>query len=1326
MKQVGIKKWIKNFSNIHQMLFDSTLSDICDNQGIDNVIQDEKVKYQWLPSVHEDRSWASIASAFYDTSKIYGEIIIKEKSLSEQLKSIKTLAIGGKAGGAKYLVRGIFFKFAQDTMISKPGYPQSWLYGRDSPSNVLSIKGMNNEIKCLNALWKITSSHPLNDLNLPIMCLVDYLGYRLCAMSYLPLKDANMVYGTNDAGYTLLDGGRDRRLKEIGSTIQRELFLANHKVKEYSTEVLKNMMLVSDLEIHKKGKEYFILDFARLLPPSNKNNPFVDSFLPETMKMLKNHPKLRRYGGLSADAFTGFGSVEPHLDEPVEIGISILEEEIIPKFVEQLLDQTIIITKLSQVKELLHENGINIRYLGLVLYLFLEGDAAQLFDNSVDSIIFIFMEMVFRCMKHIIQKVTRKMHKHTFEFEEMLDSAIYNICSDYLFQHTEKNKWWWTINENPTNNHLMNSLLTVMDYKFPCPDTNKYIFHKIEEIYYDSNEDSEEEKLFWHIFFPSKTEHNVLKCIYSFTGISLSENYHIQSSVPIIKKLDVVKENSFLRKLERSIIDADSNQIDALLSESKFKGNLEHIVQKLVLLDQFAVIWAFHKRVLDFFSIEYMFELLLQVVNLSDIFEVHEIHKGFSLVVETVSEHFGIVADAKCLDFELINSILEGDRLKLLDNEYNASTLKDEFIFLGNMWTEKYPYMIVHYLPSDCFVDFSGHYNPNFEEFINEMNYVFHVKEVYFNTIKYNENVIFDVKNLVLFDKLEKLEMNHSETSDLKSLENKGSLHYLKLDNCKYLSDITSLEYCPNIREIIIHDCPLIVNINAMYPLAKITHLEFSNCGNLSNINALESMVKIQCIKLDHLPIIDIDSFMNLHALQYLHLEKCNMTNLRALSGCINLERLSIIECNDLVDDSNLVENYDDHVLYPLSGLENLRYLEINDCRAIKFVDTLGDLKDLEELSLKNCKLIEDINAIGNITELTTLDLNGCSMIISYEPLINLEYLTSLNLYASRISNTSSIQQLKKLEVLNIGNCKGIADIEFLRKFYKLQTLILTWSNITALDALEELNLYHIDISHSESVKDLSPIGKNLNLRTIVATNCAVHKISSFGLLTNLEQLDLSGCVFLKHLELSDDMEKLETIVLEGCTALKNLNLPINVQNLNIGSCTSLSHVDSILSHPNYNNWLPQSVIESIDKRGSKKDRVVIRRITGSREYDSEYNEIDPNSETEDTVRNTLTGSGRKKHKREKSGNSDTLEIPIIKKKKKKKLSKKKSVDETKGEPVPEEVPTVVGEQDSELGNSMQENEISRTESGKKLQRKQGGILQVLVDVPDEQEDAIP
>ena len=111
-------------------------------------------------------------------------IIISEVFLPPQRKTIKPIGQRGVAGGEKYIVNSILFKFAVDSFN---------LYGGDDSSAAKvaghDLLGLNNYFNC-----------DVEGLCFPLMCLVDYRGFRLIAMSLLPVTEHSIVYGSDNAG----------------------------------------------------------------------------------------------------------------------------------------------------------------------------------------------------------------------------------------------------------------------------------------------------------------------------------------------------------------------------------------------------------------------------------------------------------------------------------------------------------------------------------------------------------------------------------------------------------------------------------------------------------------------------------------------------------------------------------------------------------------------------------------------------------------------------------------------------------------------------------------------------------------------------------------------------------------------------------------------------------------------------------------------------------------------------------------------------------------------------------------------------------------------
>eukprot|EP01124_Arcella_intermedia_P007744 TRINITY_DN14795_c0_g1_i2.p1 TRINITY_DN14795_c0_g1~~TRINITY_DN14795_c0_g1_i2.p1 ORF type:complete len:549 (+),score=143.34 TRINITY_DN14795_c0_g1_i2:117-1649(+) len=137
-----------------------------------------------------------LAQDFIYAATAYGKIIISEYYLPRKEKTIKPCALGGLMGGQKYIVHNILFKFAVDNR---------GLFGSD----YAAAKVAGNELRGLISYF---NCH-IEDLNVPLMALVDYRGFRLIAMSILPVGEGTIIYGSCDAGRNI--HATNERLNEL-------------------------------------------------------------------------------------------------------------------------------------------------------------------------------------------------------------------------------------------------------------------------------------------------------------------------------------------------------------------------------------------------------------------------------------------------------------------------------------------------------------------------------------------------------------------------------------------------------------------------------------------------------------------------------------------------------------------------------------------------------------------------------------------------------------------------------------------------------------------------------------------------------------------------------------------------------------------------------------------------------------------------------------------------------------------------------------------------------------------------------------------------------
>ena len=96
----------------------------------------------------------------------------------------------------------------------------------------------------------------MNDINLPMMTLVDYRGFRLIAMSLLPLKGESLIYGSKDAGLTVYASNPEFNglMKKAGQKLNLAPHLCGSELDD-----LKELWGACDIEGHRGLDGFFSL-----------------------------------------------------------------------------------------------------------------------------------------------------------------------------------------------------------------------------------------------------------------------------------------------------------------------------------------------------------------------------------------------------------------------------------------------------------------------------------------------------------------------------------------------------------------------------------------------------------------------------------------------------------------------------------------------------------------------------------------------------------------------------------------------------------------------------------------------------------------------------------------------------------------------------------------------------------------------------------------------------------------------------------------------------------------------------------------------------------
>ena len=347
--------------------------------------------------------WASLAALahdFFQTSQHYAAIIISEGHLPDFRKTIRQCTtMGGTAGGLKYIAGGVLFKFAHDPLLGA-----RHLYsGGAEPDAEAAAKALGQELKgAAGYYWS-----GVEGLCFPLMAVIDYMGFRVLAVSLLPISKVTLKYGSDSGGR--IARALDPQLNSLMKKAGEKLNLAPHVVGSSKTVIHGP----GDIEGHcGTDGRYYVLDFGRVYPceaPGPASAPgsiFYQLLRPELCRQSK--------APLCSDAFTGFCRFDPNSQqycEHVKTATHVLFFKEIPEFAERAGEvgyELELIGREHMVREFvrrfslvveLHRCGINVRHLGRVRFI----STSALVRRVVLS------ECVFRVVKNAVRASMRQL-----------------------------------------------------------------------------------------------------------------------------------------------------------------------------------------------------------------------------------------------------------------------------------------------------------------------------------------------------------------------------------------------------------------------------------------------------------------------------------------------------------------------------------------------------------------------------------------------------------------------------------------------------------------------------------------------------------------------------------------------------------------------------------------------------------------------------------------------------------------------------------------------------------------------------------------------------
>eukprot|EP00339_Tiarina_fusa_P009094 CAMPEP_0117059300 /NCGR_PEP_ID=MMETSP0472-20121206/41186_1 /TAXON_ID=693140 ORGANISM="Tiarina fusus, Strain LIS" /NCGR_SAMPLE_ID=MMETSP0472 /ASSEMBLY_ACC=CAM_ASM_000603 /LENGTH=779 /DNA_ID=CAMNT_0004776943 /DNA_START=40 /DNA_END=2379 /DNA_ORIENTATION=+ len=460
-----------------------------------------------------------LSDDFFHAASLYAQVIIGEIPLPVAMKSIQPVNIGGIAGGQKFIIDNILFKFAVDSEIGTEN-TKIYMYGGSEQRNDLAMKAASIEMRNMQTVLHARD----NNLLVPLMCVIDYQGHRIIASSIIPIDKYTLCYGSADGGRSVHRS--DGTLNDMMAKLGERLHLKSHRTGSRSGG--RNLYMPGDIEVHLgMDGRYYMIDVARLMPPEaptgivGKNSGesrkiYYQTLRPELVLGYCEH--------LNSDAFSAWNDFEPDKishEKSLAACSHYLRENLIPKFSEALEnfkleaitylpdskdswmrlsgERIAAILEVADISSTVHYYGINVRHLGLI----------RKHTTSAPFRDFLLVQCITRAMKNIMRGDMRNI------MTTSLGSPTDMPLRDLVLSTYRKI-------------HPFNHIVRDEERRISIAEYWKLVFEKTCEQFegcFDSQEEEEIKNSGFHSFVKKRVDYRaVLYLFFKFAQVKLTES----------------------------------------------------------------------------------------------------------------------------------------------------------------------------------------------------------------------------------------------------------------------------------------------------------------------------------------------------------------------------------------------------------------------------------------------------------------------------------------------------------------------------------------------------------------------------------------------------------------------------------------------------------------------------------------------------------------------------------------------------------------------------------------------------------------------------------
>eukprot|EP00253_Pinus_taeda_P036398 PITA_36398 len=370
---------------------------------------------------------------------------------------------------------------------------------------------------------------------------------------------------------------------------------------------------------------------------------------------------------------------------------------------------------------------------------------------------------------------------------------------------------------------------------------------------------------------------------------------------------------------------------------------------------------------------------------------------------------------------------------------------------------------------------------------------------------------------------------------------NLRSLKHLEIRGCSRLKSLPdSLERLTNLEHIDLFDASSLLILPISFgTLTRLKHLALRGCRNLSifhktlgNITTLEYLDLRGCIKVTELP----PQLAHQRSLEKLYLYEMNF---KALP--FGIGRLGNLKVLKLGSDSL-------EVLPPsVGGLKSLKNLRIcTSPELIRLPDAFGLLTQLTELKLFNCGIQYLPRDILKMNNLEILEIDQCPVRelpfqTMKEEVGGLILLKQLHLLRSDISTVSfPVSVCPNLRHLTMDSCKNLVEVGDLPTTLK-SLFLLHCNELTQIGGLDDLEkLQRLDINGCHKIEELPNLERLVSLQVLCINEChKLKRLSGLEQLNNLKELVIQECHEIEEAPGVEELMGLKGLNVRGCPKLR-------------------------------------------------------------------------------------------------------------------------------------------------------------------------------------------